>query len=251
MSEPELDPEEVVLIRVLVEAARSVERKYRGGFIAFAQHDPDGPWIDHLGIPEQRQVDGVAYRSLRDMGLLRVVSQGDMAETFDLDKRAFELYDALAGSDVNAVEEQTLDRLRSGRLDDPLFESALAKWEKAFALLSSSDGDTDLTAVGHHLREAQQEFALAAVRFAGRPVEDLKPTHARANVTVALGEWSSVINDDVLASIDAVWVAADKLAQRLEHGALKEGEALTWEDARGAVFATAFGMSEVARALRT
>ena len=251
MSEPDLDPEEVVLIGVLVEASRSVERKYRGGFTAFAIHDPDGPWIDHVGIPEQRQVDGVAYRSLRDMGLLRLVSQRDMAETFDLDKRAFEVYDDLAGRDVDAVEQQTLGRLRSGRLDDRLFGSALAKWEKAFALLSSSDGDTNLTAVGHHLREAQQEFALAAVKFVGRPVADLKPSHARANVTVALGEWSLVTNDDALASIDAVWVAADKLTQRLEHGALKEGVPLTWEDARGAVFATAFGMSEVARALRT
>lgn len=221
MSETDLDPEEIALIRLLVEASRSVERKYRGGFIAFAQQDPDGQWIDHQGIPEHRQVDGVAYRSLRDTGVLRVVSRGEMMETFDLDKRAFRIYDAMSGSGVNAVEEQTLERLRSARLDDPLFESALAKWDKAFGLLDSSDGDADLTTIGHHLREAQQAFALAAVEYVGESIQDLKPTHARANVTTALGKWPLVSSDDVSASIDAVWVAADKLAQRLVHGALK------------------------------
>ena len=52
--------------------------------------------------------------------------------------------------------------------------------------------------------------------------------------------------------IDALivyWGTLDDLVQRQEHGAQKEGEALSWEDARRLVFQTINVMVELRRTL--
>ena len=61
------------------------------------------------------------------------------------------------------------------------------------------------------------------------------------------------VGDSHRAFLDALlayWGTVSDLVQRQEHGAKKEGEPLTWEDARRVVFQTAIVMFEVARAPR-
>lgn len=52
-----------------------------------------------------------------------------------------------------------------------------------------------------------------------------------------------------LEAVVAYWGTVADLIERQEHGAQKEGEALTWEDARRIVFHTAIVMFEVDRSL--
>ena len=64
---------------------------------------------------------------------------------------------------------------------------------------------------------------------------------------------SAIQSPAVRATLDSLvsyWGAIADLAQRQEHGAQKEGEALVWEDARRLVFHTTFVMVELDRALR-
>jgi hypothetical protein len=60
-----------------------------------------------------------------------------------------------------------------------------------------------------------------------------------------LGEARSHLLDALLA----YWGEVNDLLQRQEHGGQKEGEPLTWEDGRRAVFHTAIVMYEIDRTL--
>jgi hypothetical protein len=53
----------------------------------------------------------------------------------------------------------------------------------------------------------------------------------------------------LLAGLTDYWEALVDLVERQVHGAQKEGQALTWEDARRIVFQTMAVMYEVDRAL--
>ena len=53
----------------------------------------------------------------------------------------------------------------------------------------------------------------------------------------------------MLKALLGYWATVSNLAQRLEHGALKEGEPITAEDGRQLVFLTAEVMFEISHTL--
>jgi hypothetical protein len=53
-----------------------------------------------------------------------------------------------------------------------------------------------------------------------------------------------------LEALVAYWGTLSDLIQRQEHGALREGDALVWEDDRRVVFQTCVVMYELSRALK-
>jgi hypothetical protein len=59
----------------------------------------------------------------------------------------------------------------------------------------------------------------------------------------------SAAHQAFLTALLSYWGTVSDLVQRQEHGAQKEGEPLTWEDARRVVFQTAVVMFEIARAV--
>jgi hypothetical protein len=49
---------------------------------------------------------------------------------------------------------------------------------------------------------------------------------------------------EALEALETLWTKVNKLVQRQEHGAQKDGEPVTWSDARRIVYLTMFCMVE-------
>jgi hypothetical protein len=97
-----------------------------------------------------------------------------------------------------------------------------------------------------------QEFASELVElYAARNADDDRADDV-ARVRAVLKAAGDRISGTVAAFIDtlvAYWGTVSDLAQRQEHDAQREGETLTWEDARRLVFQSAIVMYEVDRVL--
>jgi hypothetical protein len=131
------------------------------------------------------------------------------------------------------------DRFRS------LYPEALERWSQAEALLWEQDVQAKLTTVGHTLREGIQRFATALVAHSSASGVEEAPAHDEARVKAVLALKGGQLGKTTRKALEALWSAAHDLVQRLEHGAQHEGELLTWEDARRAVFLVASAMVEV------
>lgn len=156
-----------------------------------------------------------------------------------------------AGEPVREVEED----LRS-YIDSQAFRTQYPSAYQSFAegerLLWQPDSQEQLTTVGHHAREAMQEFATALVERHHPPDPDPDPakTVRRLSAVVEhhrpqLGEGRS----DFLDALASYWWHLNAIVQRQEHGGQKEGEPLIWEDARRVVLHTGVVMVEIARTL--
>jgi hypothetical protein len=134
-------------------------------------------------------------------------------------------------------------------LDEAAFRAAYPvaheKWRSAFDLYAA-DARTHATRIGHDCREALASFA-----------HDLSAHHggetARGTVALIRGVLeSAAISARARTMVTALldyWRAVSDLAQRQEHGAAKEGESLTREDARRLLHHAALVMYEVDRAV--
>jgi hypothetical protein len=106
--------------------------------------------------------------------------------------------------------------------------------------------------VGHLCREAIQEFATALVERFQPPNAPADPTKDVSRIDAVVELWKRSLGDkerEFLHALVNYWAKISALAQRQEHGAQKEGEPLTWEDARRLVFQTVVVMFEVDRSL--
>ncbi len=132
------------------------------------------------------------------------------------------------------------------------YPSAYARWKDAAVLLWGEDSDRELSTIGHKCREAMQEFATALLEVHG--VEAANPDKAKTR-----DRFSAVINSrrvdladrktELLDALFGYWRATENLIQRQEHAGQREGESLTPEDGRRAVFQTAVVMFETDRTL--
>jgi len=246
---PDLEPEQEELLASMVEEAREVPRARRTWTLirAFQGAILDGP-------SGQREVLETDMAALESAGVIKVTSRTTSAFHYVLTPAAVRRYATRrkvdSGPEVRM--EQDVRRLIDHGALRRDFPSAYERWAEAEALLWGDDRDRELTTIGHKCREAMQEFATAAVSLYGpaevesNPALVKKRTGAiiadflphldgtRGNLLKALGSYSNAALDDI---------------QRQEHGGQKEGEPLTWEDARRVVFHTAFVMSEFAAAL--
>lgn len=104
-----------------------------------------------------------------------------------------------------------------------------------------------MTRIGHICREALQEFATSLAQRCGAEVLADRAKTVQAIRTVLgmhqLGETHKAFLDALLT----YWGTVSDLVQRQEHGAARDKEPLTWEDARRIVFQTAIVMFEIAR----
>lgn len=173
---------------------------------------------------------------------------------FTVRPEGLKAYDLLKRQHGEAVAdiEQEVRRYLEAESFSARFPKAYAKWRQAENELWGSETAPVLTTVGHHCREAKQLFTNTLVDRYQPPGVDADPSHTAARIRSVLALAEGKTSNAERAFLDALlpyWGTVADLTQRQEHGALKEGEALLWEDGRRLVFQTAIVMFELDRAV--
>lgn len=246
-----LEKEQENLLIALIEAARRQPREDRRPFAA--SKSSDGTVV--VGLKNYSNPYYGDIEALTNEGLIQVTRRQQYSMVFDVSPLGFRYYEYLMKSRGEAVERVEENIFRY--LDTSGFEKrhpeAFAKWRQAEGLLWSSDSQSQHTAIGHHCREAMQFFATSLVEAYSPPDVDPNPANTVSRVRAVLNLVKPQISDKIVVMLDALlhyWGTTIDLAQRQEHGAQKEGEALTWEDSRRLVFHTALVMVEIDRTLK-
>lgn len=252
----ELEQEQVDLLTEIVEEHRRVPRERRDRF--HLSNTQEGSYafypkaLDGWQLPVvQGDLDVLASHSLVTA---RYDDRGRIS-SFTVRPEGLNQYDALkrqhgdAAADMEAEVRRYLDaEAFSGR-----FPRAYAKWRQAEEALWGSESAAVLTTIGHHCREATQLFADALVNRYHPSEVDSDPSHTVARVRSVLALMAEKPSNAEAAFLDALlsyWGAVVDLSQRQEHGALKGGDALLWEDGRRLVFQAAVVMFELDRSVR-
>jgi hypothetical protein len=132
------------------------------------------------------------------------------------------------------------------------YPSAYQRWQEAANILWSDSSADELTTIGHNTREAVQEFATALVDHTALEGAHGNPAHTVARPRAVIDASRDRLGDarhDFLDALLVYWGEVNDLLKRQEHGGQKEGEPLSWEDGRRAVFQTAIVMYEIHRAI--
>jgi hypothetical protein len=250
-----LEDEQKRLLAKFVEAHRSAPPEARGDFFASeTMGDPQASFIhsrvQRLGFKGSRADAEV----LADAGLLRMSWGSRGTPKFYVLPAGIAYYEDMmsASPPLESVEADMM-----GYLADPAFRrvhgAAYDKWEQAARLLRSADSGAQLTTIGHLCREAQQAFARSLAAHAGVDVSSIEPAKTVARLKAVIAAKRATLGNTETPLLEAMvvyWGTLSDLVQRQEHGALREGEPLIWEDGRRVVFQTCVVMYELARALR-
>lgn len=253
---PSLEEPQVRLLSDLVEASRRVPTDQRRDFIAFRviSGDPRLP-LRHPGFrgedvylahPQDIEI-------LRQVGFITFTSSNKDLLQFFVHPQAFRYYEESkrqAGGPVERVETEVRRWIESDSFRREYGE-AYAKWAKAEDLLWAADSGEQLSAIGHHCREAMQGYATALVNRYNPPgvTTDLAKSVARLRAVLEAARLDSEKEQAVLDALIVYWGAVSALVQRQEHAGQKEGRPVTWEDARRSVFQVMMVMFEIARSL--
>jgi hypothetical protein len=240
-----LEDEQLALFEQLLEAWRAIPRDQRIPFLyvrTMGANIVQGNGIN-LEVP-----DG-DIEALRAEGLLSF--DGD---SFTISARSVAMYQEWKESHVEPAAdiENTVQRYLDSDRFRARYPEAYARWKDAAVLLWGEDSEQELSTIGHKCREAMQEFATALLELHG--VQDANPDKAKTR-----DRFSAVVNSrradlgerksEILDALFAYWRATENLIQRQEHAGQREGESLTPEDGRRAVFQTAVVMFEAERTL--
>jgi hypothetical protein len=253
MTDGVLQPEQVELLKALVEASRNVPRDQRGEFHLLT--DGDGTSIMHPGLPgRQMRVPDGDIDILQAEGLLLLTGIGRWHRSFVVTPQGFSLYEELqhrSGAQIQQVEE-TLMRYLDSDAFQRSYSEAHRKWAEAHGKLWGADSAQQLTTIGHLCREAIQEFATALVERHQPPEVDQDKAHDIARIGAVLNQHETRLGARTASFLDALlqyWRTVSGLVQRQVHGRQKEDRPLVWEDGRRVVFQTAVVMFEIDRAL--
>jgi hypothetical protein len=248
-----LEEHQVELLRALVEAHRSIEPRQEFLLIGPDVRDARSG-LRHAGLPEGFMVPEADIRVLARFSLIDLVTVTRGLMKFSITPWAVKHYAEVLQRQGQPVErvEQAMRRLMDGKSFQSSFSAAYAKWAKAEELLWGADAQSQLTAIGHHCREAAQDFATALVSQHQPPDCPADPTSTVARLRAVLNLRRRSLPSTVHPFLDALltyWGTVMDLHQRQEHGAQREGQPLTWEDGRRVVFQTLLVMYELDRAL--
>jgi hypothetical protein len=120
-------------------------------------------------------------------------------------------------------------------------------WADAEKLLFREDAALQLTTIGHRTREAAQAFATAMIERYGadNPPDEVQLVKLRLGAVIASNRAAlGATHRLFLEALGDLWERTVDLIDRQEHGAHKEGEPLTWNDARRIVTLTMVLMVE-------
>ncbi len=236
-----LEPVQEELLISIVEAARNVPLEERESFLVARLNGAD--LLIHPGLKKNDKIYYADVKELERQGLLSIEFGSGADPNFDVTSLGFLYYQHLKKNKGEAVE-RVASHIRD-YLDAPEFKTnypeAFAKWSQAEDLLWGTDTPKQLTAIGHHCREAVQNFANTLVEHYQPPdvTHDKTKTLARLRAVLELKATQlGKTNKDFLEALLAYWGKVNDLIQRQEHGSQREGEQLVWEDARRVVFQT-------------
>jgi hypothetical protein len=247
----QLEQEQIDLLCLLVETARSIPRDKRDKFHLIEASNES--FLKHWALPNWSPD---CYRgdieTLAREGLLNLQMTQNGGFNFDLWPEAFAVYEKIKashGEPVDAVE-QTVRHYLLGYNFQVTYKAAFARWADAERKLWSADSHKELTAIGLLCREAVQEFVDILVRNHKLPDFDPDKSHTIARLKSLIKFKSPSLSSAVSGFLEALLAyfgSLDDLIQRQVHGALKEGQQLQWEDARRIVFQSAVVMYEIER----
>ncbi len=240
------------LLLALVEASRRQPKKDRRPFLLL--QTMGGDQIIHPSLPGG-SIDSVEedLDILGRHGLVSLKRAAEYTISFYVTPEGFDYHDQLKTEGRGPVEqvEADLRQLMDSEGFQNRYPEAHKKWIAAEALLWKNS-EQDLSTIGHLCREAMQEFATALV-------ERFKPEDASPNKSNDVNRIKAAIvkNEERLgakrnAFMNALidyWGTLTDMIQRQEHAGAKEGEPITWADARSVVFHTLVVFSEFDRSL--
>lgn len=131
------------------------------------------------------------------------------------------------------------------------YPGAFDAWAAGERLLWGDDARSNLTTIGHRVREAAQLFATALVDAHGPPSVTADQAKVELRLGAVIAMYRPLLGEARRLALEALgnlWEANNKLIQRQEHGASKAGDRVSWDDARRIVFLTMFLMVEFAAA---
>jgi hypothetical protein len=241
--------EQIDLLLALIEAADKVDRAERRFYMSRVD---GGDFV--IGPGGQRRVLGDDINDLIDAGLLRrrgSWTSGDVEFTIAPEGLAYA--EEIGRLDPVQRTEQSVTSYLDGEAFKAKYPGATQRWQESANLLWGESAADELTTIGHKTREAVQEFATALVERAGIdgtvPKDPAKTVARLRGVLEANRERLGEARHHFLDALLAYWGEVNDLLQRQEHGGQKEGEPLSWEDGRRAVFQTAIVMFEIDRTI--
>ncbi len=248
-----LEMEQKELLVAMVEAARNVPRDQRRQFLTSMGISSSNRTMIHAGLPGGRQEAFPGdLEVLARAGLLTEKSGDRTSRIYDVTPEGYQYYKEMKGAEglvTEKVENHISAYLHADDFKGRFFR-AHEKLVKADSMLWESDSEKQLTTIGHLCREALQEFATELIDTLNPPNAAPNPAHTVARVRSVLDSLGTDVGEKETSFLKALlqyWGTVSDLVQRQEHGALKEGDELKWEDARRAVFQTALVMYEVGR----
>jgi len=251
-----LEAEQIGLLFSLIDTVRRVPREKRIKFYTMQQSD--GTFV--VAHPSLQGWNIIALlgdlEALHHVGFVNLTSQGTGSYVFDVTPRGLKYYEVEHTKDASVAEriERPLGSFTNGERFRTTYPLAFDKWSKAESRLWADDSASELSVIGHLCRESMQEFVTILV-------EKYKPKDVDKNKTQVIARLKAVLRqraDDIpstlrpfLDSVVLYWGTLNDLIQRQEHAGQKEGEPVTWEDARRIVFHTAIVFLEIDRLITT
>lgn len=250
----DLDATQRQLFFELAEAHRTAPRGQRR-FLLLRYFNSATPQLQQLGGQTWTELDDHDLDVLVDYGLLMQGFSNKGDPHFDVSPGGQRFYTWLreqAGAPVAQVEGAVRGFVDASWFRDR-FPTAHEKWTEAVELLWSDRAERELSRIGHTCRESIQEFADDLVEHAGLR-DQVTDDNAKdvARLRAVLDDQN--VSGTRRAQLDALlvyWGTTSDLVQRQEHAAQKEGEPITWDDARRVVFHTLTVMYEVARTVES
>lgn len=251
-----LEPEQKELFIRICEVVKTIPRDDRMDLI-YAKYAVGGCLVIpsmKSGFTEFEDVHAADMDEFASKGLMRIRYSKNGTPNYNITPEGFLYYEWLMkqqGEPVERIEKHTrnyldLDEFR--KRYPRAYEHLMRAEEKLWA----SDSEKHFTVIGHECREAMQEFAADLyTQVLGSDLDVDKKNNIK-RIRAVIDKKGSEKGETVKPFLDALltyWGTLSDLVQRQEHGAQKEGEALTWEDARRLVFQTVNVMVELDRAL--
>jgi hypothetical protein len=246
---PDLQPSQVDLLVDLIEAAQRILPAREDFLSSDAQGNDPRLLVHHRGFVGPYSAHPNDLVELDLVQLIHITRHPGSVWVFFIRSAGHAYYRRLKQSQGAPIEriEATLRRWLDGERFQKRHPEAYRKWALAEERLLEANAEEHLTAIGHHCREAIQEFVSGLVAQYQPPAVDPNPAHDIARFKAVL--LARAPGTTLAPFLEALWRALGALVQRQEHGAQREGEPLGIEDGRRVVYQTLNVMYEVDRTL--
>jgi len=248
-----LEQEQKDLLSTLVETTRNVPEAEREPIRVI--QDRNKMYLQHRGFSGGSiQVYFPNVTALADANLIDIrAGNPTSVQLIDIKTKGFSYYEELK-QETREPSQRLESELRS-YIDSAQFRNrypdAYRKWMEAEALLWGTDPEKQLTTIGHHCREAMQDFADVLVKTHKPPNIDPDKAHTINRLKAVTQHNSNALGQSqvqFLTTLADYWASVEGLVQRQVHGMQKNRD-LVWEDGRRVVFQTLVTMVEIDRAL--